>query len=85
VIRTDVVRHVAEVVSRYVAGDPQARVEWAQRHEWASPDEVRAGLDAALDGVRELLAEWDRMRQADIDSGLDDWAFCFLHAIAWDS
>lgn len=83
-IRTDVVAQVATVVARYVAGDPLARAEWAKRHEWATPEEVSAGLDDALTGVRELLAEWDRMRQADIDSGLDDWAFCFRHGIDWD-
>ena len=42
-----------------------------------TPDDDRA---ASL----ELLAEWERRRQADIDSGLDDWAFLVSAGILAD-
>lgn len=78
--RPEVVDLVADVLSRMIVDDDAAaRVLWAGRRSWATSEEVDAGAGRALSGVHELLAEHDRMRRADVDSGLDDWVF--LHSI----
>lgn len=81
--RSSVVAQVAAVLTRMVVEqDPFARAEWADRRSWATLEEVVAGAAVAFEGTRELFVEVDRMRQVDVDSGLDDWAFLFVHGIA---
>lgn len=82
-LRPWVVAQVAAVVARIVVEqDPLARAAWAGRHAWATLEEVVAGAAAAFEGVHELLAEHDQLRQFDVDSGLDDWVFLYTHGVA---
>lgn len=78
-----VVAQVAAVLTRIVVEqDPLARAEWVDRRAWATLEEVQAGAAVAFAGTRELLAEYDRLRQVDVDSGLDDWAFLYSIGVA---
>ncbi len=84
--RPDVVARVGDVCSRCITeADPIARAEWADRSTWATSAEVTAGFALATDGLTELFARYDEAKQADIDSGLDDWLFAVTHGIRWDS
>ena len=84
--RPDVVRQVAAVLTRVALDDdPLARAEWADRRSWATFEEVQAGAAVAFEGVHELLAEYDRLRESDVASRLDDWAWAFVHGIRWSA
>ncbi len=57
---------------------------WAARYEWASPEELSAGYAQVLAPLRALLDQFDAQRRREQESGLDDWAWCFTHGIAFD-
>jgi hypothetical protein len=81
-MRPEVVARVADVVALYLEQDELARAEWARRHDWATLDEIRAGMDEVLAPLKALIADHHAARQADLEA--DDFR-AFVAAHEWPS
>ena len=88
--RPDVVERLVELLELRLARGPlepwsDAFEAWVSRYTWSTFEERQAAYSEFLAPLRRWLEEVDRARQADVDSGLDDWAWCFTIGIAWST